>query len=434
MNERRDRTILESIDDGYYETDFAGNFTFFNDSLCKILGYPEDELMGMNYKDYMDQEDAKKVYEAFKRVHMEGDTIRIIDWEIKRKDGSRRHIEASAGSLTTDREGRGIGFRGIMRDVTERKQTEVELIQTRNFLQNILDSSIDGTTTTDIEGRITYVTPRAMEMLGYKHEEVIDKRVSTFYGSGIEDAGEIMKELMAKGELRDHEMNLMKKNGDLLDINLSASLLRNEKNEVIGTLGICRDISEKKILEAQLIHAQKMESVGILAGGIAHDFNNILQAISGYVQLLLMKKKPDDPDRNYLNQIEKSSQRAADLIKQLLIFSRKVESKLMPLNLNGEVEQVFKLLGRTLPRMVDIELRLSSDLDFIRADPIQLEQIMMNLGVNAGDAMPHGGKLIFKTENIILDEKYCKVHMGSKPGEYVLLSISDTGQGMGKET
>jgi len=177
-----------------------------------------------------------------------------------------------------------------------------------------------------------------------------------------------------------------------------------------------------------------MEAIGTLAGGIAHDFNNILQAIFGYTQILLMGKEADNPDYEKLEAIEKSAQRASDLTKQLLIFSRKVESKLRPMDLNKETEQVSKILERTIPKMVNIELHLAENLNIINGDPAQIEQILMNLGVNARDAMPNGGRLIFETENIILDEHYCKIHLGSKPGHYVKLSISDTGHGMDKET
>ena len=177
-----------------------------------------------------------------------------------------------------------------------------------------------------------------------------------------------------------------------------------------------------------------MEAVGTLAGGIAHDFNNLLQAISGYTQILSMGKSRSDSDYNLLKAIDKTVYRAADLVNQLLIFGRKVESKLSPVDLNQEVKQVSKLLERTIPKMISIECHLSEGLDFINAEPVQLEQTIMNLGINARDAMPDGGKLIFEVENVTLDEKYCRVHPGSSLGEYVLLSVSDTGHGMDKDT
>jgi CheY-like chemotaxis protein len=186
-------------------------------------------------------------------------------------------------------------------------------------------------------------------------------------------------------------------------------------------------------LEAQLQGAQKMEAIGTLAGGIAHDFNNILQAIIGYTQILLMGKDLSDPDHEKLEAIEASAQRASELTKRLLIFGRKVESQLKPVDLNQEVGQVSKMLERTIPKMISIELNLSDNLKVINGDPVQIEQIMMNMGVNARDAMPDGGKLFFETKNVTLDEKFCRNHLGASPGEYVRLKVSDTGHGMDKE-
>ena len=191
---------------------------------------------------------------------------------------------------------------------------------------------------------------------------------------------------------------------------------------------------EKKKVEAQLIQAQKMEAIGSLAGGIAHDFNNTLQVILGYAELLEINNKKEDPEKGYLEVIKKSAQRATEMTKQLLIFSRKVESELGPISLNQEVLKDQSLLRRTISPMIDIELNLAENLYIINADPVQVSQIIMNLAVNSRDAMPDGGKLIFETKNIILDEKYCRVNLGAVPGKYVLLGVSDTGHGMDEDT
>ena len=191
---------------------------------------------------------------------------------------------------------------------------------------------------------------------------------------------------------------------------------------------------EKRKLEDQLLHAQKMEALGTLAGGIAHDFNNLLQAISGYTQLLLMKKDSGDADYAKLEVIQGTTQRASELTRQLLIFGRKVESKLKPLDLNHEVQQVSSILERTIPRMITIKTKLAENLKVISGDAGQLEQILMNLGVNARDAMPEGGILSFQTENVTLAKGYYTALLGAVPGDYVQLTVSDTGVGMDKET
>ncbi|MBU1741086.1 MAG: response regulator, partial [Proteobacteria bacterium] len=193
-------------------------------------------------------------------------------------------------------------------------------------------------------------------------------------------------------------------------------------------------ITEQKRMEAQLQHARKMEAVGTLAGGVAHDFNNTLQAISGYVQLLLLKKGADDPDHEYLFAIDQAIRRATGLINQLLTVSRKMESKPEPVDLGQVVAEVSKLLERTIPRMIRIEVDNAGDLGPVNADPTQLEQIILNLGGNARDAMPDGGQLTFTTRNLTITDGPARPHAEIEAGGYVVLEVSDTGHGMDEET
>jgi len=194
------------------------------------------------------------------------------------------------------------------------------------------------------------------------------------------------------------------------------------------------DVTDTRALEAQLLQAQKMESIGTLAGGIAHDFNNIMQAISGYTQLLLWDRSPEDPDVDNLRAIEKAAERASKLTRQLLTFSRKVPSTLRPVNLNAEIEGMSKILERTIPKMIRIEHQLATNLKMVNADRSQVEQILMNLSINASNAMPDGGRLVFETCNVELDREYGLSHLEAREGPHVLLSISDTGHGMDAET
>ena len=204
-----------------------------------------------------------------------------------------------------------------------------------------------------------------------------------------------------------------------------------EQNLMISTV---QDITESVKLQAQLQQAQKMEAIGTLAGGISHDFNNILQAINGYTQLLLLDKDTRDPECPNLQAIEIACDRAAQLVRQLLLFSRKSVTDRKPLDLNQEVEQAQKLLERTIPKMIDIEAHIGSRLWSVVADPVQIEQIFLNLGSNAADAMPEGGKLVITTENVMLDDEFANTHLGASPGRYVLCTFTDTGCGMDEET
>jgi PAS domain S-box-containing protein len=279
----------------------------------------------------------------------------------------------------------------------------------------MLDSIQAGIVLINVETHtIVDANPAAIKMIGASKEEIIDHVCHKFICSAekgkcpITDLGQ---------EIDNSERILFTATGEEVPILKTVTpILLNGQAHLLESFF---DITEKKKLEAQLQQAQKMEAIGTLAGGIAHDFNNMLQAISGYTQILLMGKKASDPDYEKLEAIEKSAQRASDLTKRLLIFSRKVESKLRPVGLNQEIEQVSKMLERTIPKMINIELHLAENLKIINADPAQIEQIMMNLGVNARDAMPDGGRLIFETENVILDEQYCKIHLGARPGKYV---------------
>ncbi|MCF8044263.1 MAG: PAS domain S-box protein [Desulfarculaceae bacterium] len=432
-SEQKYRNILESIEEGYYEVDLKGRITFCNRSLCDILGYEMAELMGMEYSDYMELDSAKTVYRTFNKVYRTGISEKGFDWKIVRKNGERRYLETSV-TLLKDNHGNPTGFRGMVRDVTDKKQVEEELTGTKKFLEDILESAVDGITTTDLSGNIVYFSTKMLALLGYDRTELLGQKVYTIYENGIEDAKYIMSELNEKGELKDHEMRLVTRDNQLTDIIVSASFLKNHKEKITGTLGVFKDTTEKKNLEFQLRQAQKMEAIGTLAGGVAHDFNNILQAINGYTTIMFMDKDREDPDYKSLNAIKKSVERAAELVKKLLFFSRKMDTEKSSLDINREVKQALSILKRTIPKMIEIEVELEESPGIIHADPVQIEQVILNLGSNAADAMPEGGRIIITTKNVSLDREFARAHMGSAPGNYMMLTVSDTGSGIDPET
>jgi len=287
-------------------------------------------------------------------------------------------------------------------------------------------------TTTDLQGNVIYTSPRTKDILGYDQEAAISKKGYSFYGNGIEDAKLIMKELKAKGELKDHEMKLKRKDDELIDINLSASLLKDEKGEVIGTLGIYRDITEKNMLEVQLAQAQRMEALGTLAGGIAHNFNNLLMGIQGNASLMLLETDPAHPNYQKLKTIEKSVQSGSTLTRQLLGYAREGKYEIKPISLNQLVKETSDTFSMT-KKEIRIHQEFAKDLFGIKADQGQIEQVLLNIYVNASDAMPAGGDLFLKTINVKhkdMKNKSYKV----KSGNYVLLTIRDTGTGMDKKT
>ena len=217
--------------------------------------------------------------------------------------------------------------------------------------------------------------------------------------------------------------------------------VRDDQGRIYAAQIMSQDITERKQaqeekerLQSQLHQAQKMESIGTLAGGVAHDFNNLLQAVGGYTQMLLLDKKQDHPDYPNLKGIQRAGDRASELVRQLLLFSRKMEAEPRPVNLNHEVGAVRDMLARTIPKMIDIEIYLEGELWTVTADPVQMERVLLNLGANAADAMPEGGKLVFETKNVLLDDEYTQKYLELKPGRYVLLAVSDTGRGMDEQT
>ena len=320
----------------------------------------------------------------------------------------------------------------ITRNVTKQKRMETELLQAKNFLQNILNSSIDGITTSDLQGKIIYTSPRTKDILGYEPEEAIGKNVFSFYCNGIEDAKSIMKELTTKGEINDHEMTLVRKDDTLIEISLSASLLKNEVGEIIGTLGIYRDITEKNSMEAQLAQVQRMEALGTLAGGIAHNFNNLLMGIQGNASLMLLEIDPLDQNYERLRTIEKSIQSGSRLTRQLLGYAREGAYEVRPISLNQLVKETSDTFSMT-KKEIRIHQELAQDLFGIKADQGQIEQALLNLYVNATDAMPGGGDIFLKTLNVTHNDIKKKAFK-PKPGNYVLLTVRDTGSGMDKET
>ncbi len=272
-----------------------------------------------------------------------------------------------------------------------------------------------------------------LDLFGFTQEEARSMDIRAIY-LDPNDREEFRNEMERTGFVKDYEVKRRKKEGTTIDCLLSSTVQRDDHGKIIGYQCIFRDVTDRKRLERQLRQAQKMEAVGTLAGGIAHDFNNLLQVTMGFSELLLLDRKETDPEYEDIRKIFEAARTGADLVQRLLAFSSKAESKQRPINLNHQIERAQKILRRTIPRMIDIELRLSDSLSAINADAAQIEQLIVNLALNARDAMPDGGRLTISTENTTLDSEYCGAHLGAEPGVHVVLTVSDTGSGMDKET
>jgi PAS domain S-box-containing protein len=282
------------------------------------------------------------------------------------------------------------------------------------------------------EGDILTANPATAELFGVNAAELKHLNITDFY-QNPDDRIAFRREVESKGFVKDYPLQMKRKDGTEKLCMLSSSLWKDREGAIIGYLSMLLDVTEHRRLEEQLRQAQKMESIGTLAGGVAHDFNNILTIIQGYSEMVLMDKSQDHPDYADLAAVYDAAKRGADLVKQLMTFSRKVETDMRPVNLNKEVQTAVKLLSRTIPKMIDVQMRLAPDTRRIKADSGQIEQVILNLAVNAKHAMPDGGTLTIETGNIMLDDAYCKTHAEATPGDYVYLTIEDTGHGIPKD-
>lgn len=312
-------------------------------------------------------------------------------------------------------------------DITDRKRAERQL-------QAVIDSSPVGIAILR-ERELAYGNAALAAMFGCDPDgPIAGSPVADFIAS--EEKEEIFEQVLNREARKPfhspYETRGRRRNGSTFDMTVWVTRIDYEGGPAI--LAFLIDVSETKSLRAQLYQAQKMEAIGTLAGGIAHDFNNLLTVVTGYGELLLAAKKPGASDYEDLEKICAAGRRGAELVRGLLTLGRKGQSKPAPLNLNRSVEQSTKLLERTIARMLEIEVIAEQDLAIIHADPTQMDQILMNLAVNARDAMPRGGRLIIETRNVVLDKEYCRSHVEAHEGPHVLLRVSDTGHGMDEET
>ena len=330
---------------------------------------------------------------------------------------------------------------GVYIDISERKRTEEALLHSETQFRTLVDNAPVGIVI-QTRGNIAYANNMAMDAFGTQYKkDLLGKPVLELVAPPFHELVKERTRLVnqEKRNLLALKYQFVNFEGSPFDVEvLSVPIHYQGEN---GALVFFQDITQKikqeadkEKLEAQLRQAQKMEAIGTLAGGIAHDFNNILGVVIGFAEMAMRKSQGQRDYTGELQHILRAGERARDLVRQILTFSRKVEVELTPLDLNKELERTAELLGRTLPKMISIETNLATDLMPIRANANQLEQIMLNLAANAQHAMPDGGRLTIDTQNITLTGEYCSKHLEVKPGRYVLLQVSDTGKGMDKRT
>jgi PAS domain S-box-containing protein len=316
----------------------------------------------------------------------------------------------------------------------EHKRSQQALRESEVRYRTLVQSAVYGIFRWSLEDQFTDVNPALVSILGYDSAgEVLSLRMTQDVYVDPKQHQEIVSSLLAAGQMRGMEVQWRRKDAGNITVRLSGRCIQ-EDGRIVGFEMIVEDITERRLLEEQLRQAQKMEAVGQLAGGIAHDFNNLLTVIKGNSQLLLEKLHAVDSRRSGVEQIQKAADRAASLIYQLLAFSRKQVIEFRVLDLNSMIASTMQLLRRLMGEHIELTIIEGKDLGRVKADPGQMEQVVMNLALNARDAMAQGGKLILETENVEVDQKYRSEDASISPGQYVMLRVSDTGVGMDKQT
>ena len=313
----------------------------------------------------------------------------------------------------------------------EHKRSEEALRRSEASYRSLIEGAAYGIYRSDLQGRLLEVNPALVEMLGYDSEaDLLSRNLAADVYADPAERAQLIARHQDQDRFQGVEVNWKRKDGSVLAVRLTGRPVLDAEGRLEYFEGIVENVAERRALEDQLRQSQKMEAVGQLAGGIAHDFNNLLEVIMGYSDLLVESLPPEGPHRRQAEEIYKAGKRAAGLTRQLLAFSRKQVLQPRVLDLNAIVTDLTKLLRRTIGEHIEFAARLSPALGRVKADPNQLEQILMNLAVNARDAMPHGGSLQLETSNVTVDEAFAQQHTGLRPGDYVLLAVADTGSGM----
>ncbi len=434
--EEKYRFLAENVRDVIFIQDMNLHITYVSPSVTDLFGLTVEEALKINLTDYMTPDSFERGVRDFQKYEplaQNGRDVHIplMEYEYIRKDGSTFWGELKLGFLY-DPNGNPTGMQGVLRNIDERKKMQAALKESESLFRIIFDLSPQAIALSELEtGKLREVNQTFCELTQFARQEVVGKTTTELGFYSEKDRGRFINELKTHGEVHSLEMDFEARDESVLKALMFSKVISLAREELLLTIFL--DMSERRRLEAQLRHAQKMEAVGTLAGGIAHDFNNLLQAVLGYTQILLMERDPTSHDYEKLAAIEKMARRGGDLTKRLLVYARRVESKPKPLHLNREIMQTFKVLQRTMPKMIDINLHLAENISIVSLDPAELHQIIMNLSVNARDAMPDGGHLSIETENVFLDGSYCGTHPGAKEGDHVLMALSDTGRGINKE-
>lgn len=426
-SEKRYRRLFESAKDGILILDAdTGKVVDVNPFLLQLLGYSYDALHGQYIWELGVFKDIAASKDAFKYLQ-DNEYIRYEDLPLETLSGHPIAVEFVSNVYLVDR------CRVIqcnIRDITERKRADSE----RKQLMSAIEQSGEVIVMTDAQGLIQFVNPAFERATGYSREEATGQNMRLLKsGEQNELFYHDLWGTISSGKTWEGRFVNKRKDGTFYTEEATISPVRDASNRIVNYVAVKRDITEQLRLAVHFQQAQKMEAVGLLAGGVAHDYNNMLSVILGYTELALSKVEPEEPLHADLEEIFNAAMRSSDITRQLLAFARKQTICPVVLDLNLTVENMLKILRRLIGEDIDLIWRPTTDPCSIKMDPVQVDQILANLCVNARDAIADVGKLTIETGNAVFDETYCADHDGYVAGEYVLLAVSDDGCGMDKE-
>ncbi len=432
-SEERFRRAFEDAPVGMALVGLDERFLQVNEALCRILGYPAARLLEMTVPQVTHPDDV---------AAEESQKLRLLRGDGGAFQMEKRYLHADGhvvwGALSVSAvagpDGKPRYYIGQLEDVTERRRAEEALRQSEERFRALIENASDLLVVFDEQGTITMVSPAVREALGWSPEEMLGRPGGDFiHPDDLPEAARVLAEVVASPSRAVRAtIRLRHRDGSWRVIQTSLRSLLDVPS-VRGIVSNGRDVTEQRQLEQRLLQAQKLEGVGRLAGGVAHDFNNLLVAILGYAQFLEEGIRSGRPSLDDLAEIREAGEQARDLTRQLLAVARRqvVEPRVM--DLNDVLRDAERLLRRVLGEDVALTVVPAADLWRVKADPAQVQQILLNLAVNARDAMPQGGKLTLETANALLDERYAEAHPGVRPGPYAVLAVSDSGVGMSPE-
>ncbi len=427
------RLISENAADMLAVVDMDGQRIYNSHAYQKVLGYSPEELKNSSSLEQIHPEDRERVTEATAEARRTG-AGKNLEYRIRHKDGTWRVLESTSSVI---RDSKGVPEKLVIvnRDITERKRASEALRLSEVSFRSVIENAPYGIYRAHPDGKFLLVNPALQKMLGYESE---DELLRVNLATGVHrDPLEHQKlnDLFAnQKDFTDVEVEWKRKDGTPIKARCTGWLVKDAGESADYFEVFVEDVTEKRVLERQLRMAQKMEAIGRLSGGIAHDFNNMLGVIIGYSQVLKRALPPGSPLLEHAEEIEKAGQRAASLTRQLLAFSRQQVLAPAVMNLNSLISEMQKMLARLIGEDIELAVALDPAIGRVKADQGQIEQVVMNLAVNARDAMPQGGRVVISTVNARLDETYTPHHPGSKVGDYVKLSVTDTGGGIDSET